>query len=811
MPGLHRVVLPLAFVCVIQAESYARELDPISPPIENPANGHTYILLEASNWFEARDRALDFGGTLVAINDAAEQQWVFDTCGEFGGIGRGLWIGLTDEREEGVFEWLTGEPFTYHNWADGEPNDLGGDQNYASVIASNSPFFEPTDAGLWDDEFGTRPFFGLVEITPDAPQYRPLVNTPRLAVFSGGGSTALFDPANWQGGAPPSLADPTVAIFDSTLEPINSLISISLGANATVGALGVVDPTVELDLQGNSLSVDGELSTDLIGLDIGLVRSDDSLLPPLPPTLRLDNTLPASVGQLVARRATVGRGGPGALAIGGQSRLRVLEQFVVGDVVTADLMPGQMLAESVISIEAPDASVFYGNPSAPPEGRRFIVGDRSSGRVTNSTGLLRSFGTVETMVLGDKIDGVGTVELLDGFWVHLGVDMIVGNSGSGLIDITGGGTLSTNLTGSLDIGKRPGSSGEVRLDADAAWTNTGVPVTLRPDGVITGSGTVVSTNGVRNAGTIEPDGTLTIEGPYIQSDDAGDIGTLRVAVGGSSTDVLDVTGDVMLAGELEVTAFDAQPRDRVTILTYSGSLTGEFDLSSFPTLPSDTFLTVSYGSTGGREEDTGGSVTLLVGSVNGGADFNGDPGGIAPPAVPSDAFIADIDNAGTDDLVLSVPDPDNPDTAIGNVVILFSGGNGIDGEWLGYTNSIAVPAGLDPQGVSVADLDGDGALDIAVANRASNDVTLIFQGVISQGTFATRDTQLVPAGEGPTDVTLADVDGDGIIDLAVPALIPADPLRSELRILFNNGPSGGGDVELNDLLAVLAEFGQGCP
>ena len=33
------------------------------------------------------------------------------------------WIGLSDEREEGVWEWYNGEELIYTNWAEGEPND----------------------------------------------------------------------------------------------------------------------------------------------------------------------------------------------------------------------------------------------------------------------------------------------------------------------------------------------------------------------------------------------------------------------------------------------------------------------------------------------------------------------------------------------------------------------------------------------------------------------------------------------------------------------------------------------------------------
>lgn len=39
------------------------------------------------------------------------------------------WIGLSDAAAEGRYEWVTGEPFSFSDWAPPEPNDLG-DEDY---------------------------------------------------------------------------------------------------------------------------------------------------------------------------------------------------------------------------------------------------------------------------------------------------------------------------------------------------------------------------------------------------------------------------------------------------------------------------------------------------------------------------------------------------------------------------------------------------------------------------------------------------------------------------------------------------------
>ena len=53
-----------------------------------------------------------------------------------------VWIGLTDEYEEGNWEWVTGEDVSYTNWAEGEPNNNGDTEHYGEFNIAD---------GLWND------------------------------------------------------------------------------------------------------------------------------------------------------------------------------------------------------------------------------------------------------------------------------------------------------------------------------------------------------------------------------------------------------------------------------------------------------------------------------------------------------------------------------------------------------------------------------------------------------------------------------------------------------------------------------------
>ncbi len=125
-----------------------------SPSIDGAFHyGHsTYILSQNGTWQEAQAEAQRYGGNLVTINDAAENQWLLDT---FGVNNDWLWTGFTDQDQEGQFEWISGQKTTYTNWAPGQPHDDGGNQHYAILNWNNQG---------WDDNQGTWQWQGIIEI-----------------------------------------------------------------------------------------------------------------------------------------------------------------------------------------------------------------------------------------------------------------------------------------------------------------------------------------------------------------------------------------------------------------------------------------------------------------------------------------------------------------------------------------------------------------------------------------------------------------------------------------------------------------------
>jgi len=101
---------------------------------QNNYNGHSYYRSTGSmTWTAAKTACTNMGGHLVTVTTAAENSFIF-------GLWPSGWIGLTDEVTEGVWQWVTGEPYSWSNWNSGEPNNAG-----------NEDYIQFVGGGKWND------------------------------------------------------------------------------------------------------------------------------------------------------------------------------------------------------------------------------------------------------------------------------------------------------------------------------------------------------------------------------------------------------------------------------------------------------------------------------------------------------------------------------------------------------------------------------------------------------------------------------------------------------------------------------------
>ncbi|MFV5703336.1 choice-of-anchor tandem repeat GloVer-containing protein [Flavobacterium sp. XS2P12] len=146
--------------------------------------------------------------------------------------------------------------------------------------------------------------------------------------------------------------------------------------------------------------------------------------------------------------------------------------------------------------------------------------------------------------------------------------------------------------------------------------------------------------------------------------------------------------------------------------------------------------------------------------------------------------IGDMDGDGKADLVLT-------NYGTNTVSVLRNTATAGNIEAGSFAEKIDFVTGTSPRGVALGDLDGDGKLELVVANFDSNTVSVLHNttspGNISSGSFAPMIN--FTTGSGPISVAINDLDGDGKPELAV-----ANHWSSTISVFRNTAIIGSIDI-----------------
>lgn len=103
-----------------------------------------YLNPQSMTGTQAQAFAQNLGANLVSIQSLAENNCILNALVDIGQTGT-IWIGLNDEQVEGTFVWYDQSPVTYSNWAPGEPNNSGGNEDCVQIYPNGS------NPGSWND------------------------------------------------------------------------------------------------------------------------------------------------------------------------------------------------------------------------------------------------------------------------------------------------------------------------------------------------------------------------------------------------------------------------------------------------------------------------------------------------------------------------------------------------------------------------------------------------------------------------------------------------------------------------------------
>lgn len=163
------------------------------------------------------------------------------------------------------------------------------------------------------------------------------------------------------------------------------------------------------------------------------------------------------------------------------------------------------------------------------------------------------------------------------------------------------------------------------------------------------------------------------------------------------------------------------------------------------------------------------TIQLLRGVGNGSFTIS-DPAVSVGSNNPYALTVSDVNNDGLEDLAVA-------NRGSNNVTVLTFNGSS-------FTVAGTVTVGTNPLSIAAGDLNNDGSSDLAVANSGSNDVTILL-GNGTGGFSAAVGSPVAVGGTAPASVAIGDVNRDGKLDLAV-----ANQGSNNVTILLGNGSGG---------------------
>lgn len=149
--GLVLVWLGIAASCFAAQDT---DRDGISD-IKEQGFGRYQVILGDFTWAQARLDAVSRGGHLATVVSEGEWRDMRMVLGP-AMIGRNLWLGAKDAAAEGTWRWITGEPWGFTHWREGEPNNdslgngTGTKESYLMIWGKEVASLDG-DAAYWND------------------------------------------------------------------------------------------------------------------------------------------------------------------------------------------------------------------------------------------------------------------------------------------------------------------------------------------------------------------------------------------------------------------------------------------------------------------------------------------------------------------------------------------------------------------------------------------------------------------------------------------------------------------------------------
>ena len=102
------------------------------------------VYSERMTYWAAKTQCESDGAFLAIPRSEAENNFIADLIPN-----ENILIGINDIDQEGIFVAVDGSNITYTNWASGEPNNWGGDEDAVIIFSDEKTW---NDQGTWHDQ-----------------------------------------------------------------------------------------------------------------------------------------------------------------------------------------------------------------------------------------------------------------------------------------------------------------------------------------------------------------------------------------------------------------------------------------------------------------------------------------------------------------------------------------------------------------------------------------------------------------------------------------------------------------------------------
>ncbi|HVO67151.1 MAG TPA: lectin-like protein [Syntrophales bacterium] len=183
------IVLVIIICCAVAAQSVAcMTVGPLADSTFSGDNEYILVFKKGVSWDDAAAEVASWGSSyhLATITSKTEQRYVQKLLQ---GVNGEFWIGGYQDGSN-KWHWATNEPWNYHRWSKGEPNDYYGHDS-EQHLAIWSKYRK--HAWMWNDEGNLRNISGFLverEMGENNPP-NPVVPIPGVVWLLGSGLAML--------------------------------------------------------------------------------------------------------------------------------------------------------------------------------------------------------------------------------------------------------------------------------------------------------------------------------------------------------------------------------------------------------------------------------------------------------------------------------------------------------------------------------------------------------------------------------------------------------------------------------------------